>query len=137
MLNQLGDIATALGMTFGYGTLSHLEEIAQTLESGYLLFHENFLLADLSEDGQGALEYRHRLVLDICTPSLITDKAPNRRTRLDALDLQMRKVYVALKKYGQRSNARVEVGLSLTSRSLDAIKLTITVLPDAVSLCNL
>lgn len=140
MLNELEEIAANLTMEFAYGSLQDLEDYAQDFprysNAGFLLFHEGYLEADLFRDGQGALEYKHRLVLDICMPSLLADAPVTRREHRDELDLQMRKVYKALTKYGQESGARIIVGLNKTSRNLDVIQLIITIQPNAVSLCS-
>lgn len=136
MLDRIGVVATALGMAFGYGTLKDLDDLAQSHTSGFLLFHEGYFTADLSQDGQGALEYRYRLILDILAPSLLSDTPDDKRAHLSDLDTQMRKVYRQLTKVGQVSGARGQMGLNLTSRNLDAIQLTLTLLPDAVSLCS-
>lgn len=136
MLDKLETLSQNLGLAFGYGTIDDLNTLADNHTDGYLLFHEGYFLANLSEDGQGALEYRHQLTLDILAPSLLSDKPADKRAHLDGLELKLRSIYKALKAYGDISGARAQTGLNLTPRNLDAIKLTLTLLPPAVSLCN-
>lgn len=138
MLNQLEDLAASLGMAFSFGTLADLEADAKhQVEDGYLLYHEGFFSADLKQDGQGALEYRHQLKLDICRKSKLTDSPQERRVHLLGLEIEMRRVYHALTKLGEVLQARAIMGLSITSTSLDYVQLSVTLLPPAVSLCNL
>ncbi|MBD2704423.1 hypothetical protein IC229_27530 [Spirosoma sp. BT702] len=135
MLNKLEAIAAQLGMAFGYGTNKDLDDVAQSLQSGFLLFHEGYFTADLNFDGQGALEYRHQLALDICTPSKVHDTPEQKKAHFDALDIEMRRVLNRLTKQGEVSGARARMGLNLTSRNFDAIQLTLTLKPNAVSIC--
>lgn len=139
MLDKLEQMATDLGMVFRYGEDSDLNNDADKhhVLDGYLLFHSGYLTADLNEDAQGALEYRHRLLLLICAPSALPDKPKDKRLIAEGLDLQLRRVYARLKKLGQISGARVELGLNLTDRNIDAIRLSLTLLTDAISLCRL
>lgn len=136
MLENIRALSATLAMNFGYGTLKDLDDLAQSHTSGFLLFHEGYFTADLNQDGQGALEYRYKLTLDICAPSLITDAPSDKAQHLTALDSQLRAVYKHLTKLGRVSGARATLGLNLTSRNLDAIQLTCTLLPNAVSLCR-
>lgn len=139
MLDQLEAVAQTLGMSFTYGDKGDLDEFARknNLYGSYLLFHEGYFLADLNEDGQGALEFRHRLTLDLLAKSKPTDKPEDKRQHLSDLKTQLLRLYKQLKTTGQLSGARAVMGLNLTTSNLDAIQLTITVLPDAESLCNL
>ncbi|GAB3643942.1 hypothetical protein [Spirosoma arcticum] len=136
MLDALQTLADTVGHTFGYGGDVDLDNIAQSHTEGYLLFHEGYFEANLNQDGQGALEYRHLLILDVCAPSLVSDSPDTKREHLLALKVEMEKVYARLTKLGQISGARAQMGLNLTSRNLDAIKLTLTLLTPAVSICK-
>ncbi|GAB3882762.1 hypothetical protein [Spirosoma agri] len=140
MLDKLQDMAAGFNMVFGYGQLEDLINLAQNFTGDpqpYLLWHEGYFLADWNLDGQGALEYRHRLVLDVCTPSKFADDPTARRSHLLGLEIEAQRVFKALTKLGEASGTRVELGLNLTPRNLDAIKITLTLLTPAVSLCRL
>ncbi|WP_338876953.1 hypothetical protein WBJ53_14950 [Spirosoma sp. SC4-14] len=140
MLDELQGVADCLGMVFGYGQPEDLLAIAQDItgfDPPYILFHEGYFNATLAQDGQGALEYTHSMVLDICTPSDFADLPDKRKQYLDGLKPQLHKVYKQLTKRGEIKSASVLMGLNVTARNLDVIKLTLTIKTPAVSLCRL
>lgn len=141
MLERLEGLAQSLNIAFAFGDITDLDAFVRDRFGmtglDYILFHEGFFLANLNQDGQGALEYRFQLTLDVLVKSKPTDKPDDKHGRLLGLEIELRRVYKALTKLGQVSNARAVFGKNLTTSNLDAIQLTLTLLPDAESLCNL
>lgn len=136
MLDELEGVASELNMMFGFGSTKDLDDIAQSLTSGFLLFHDGYFKGDGNLDGQGAQEDTHNLILDICLPSKLHDKPVDKRENIRLLREMRYSVLKLIYKLGVVKSERFVAGLNLTTRNLDVIQLTIVIKLPAVSLCN-
>lgn len=137
MLEALQQIATSLGLPFSYGTQNDLNILADSHTEGFLLFHEGYFRAEQSITTAGHLIYAHNLSYLILTPSKLADTVTDRSGYLDELKPMNEQILSRLILLGRPSGLRVTMNLTvnLTDRNMDALRQTLNLTTDAVSLC--
>lgn len=140
MKEKLQGIASELGLLFGFGQTEQFNTLCNSLSPATgkgVLFHEGYFTANWQQDGQGALETRYNLSLVVAVSSSANDTPEEKQTNEAALTLYTQTLYKRLTKIGEVSNASVTMVTDQSTRGVDLFRLTLTLLPPAISICRL
>ena len=129
-------VATQNDLSFKFGPVDRLNKEVDD-STGPVLYHEGYMTADVSIDGQGAFVYSYPLRLWLFIPSEHEATSTQKRIDLTGFYPVRDRLMVHLKKAGRLTGIRiVDYGIiNATDRQFAGISLNATLTFDPIKIC--